>query len=441
MIARFTRRAGARTLKVRAAPLALLAALACAGDEPPPAALATDVVRRDSSGIEIVEVSAAGFAALPVWRLTSEPVLTIGELDGEAPYLFGRIADAVRLSDGTIAVADGYGETGSGELRFFDAQGTFIGAAGRTGRGPGEFTLPQVVERVAGDSIAVWDRVQQKVSLLAPDGKPLREWLTAACPGRAQPDGSAPCYYPVGFLDDATLIMATSGPIYAEGGQTGPKYGQPVTIGQVRERAWTPLGTLLQGDQFWAEFQGERYRAVRPYSRLYGGRPYWAANGGFAVFARNDSSDIRMAGIDGRLVRIVRWAAEPRPVGPEDIAQYRDHDWGEERATAEAWLDGLEPGAVVPLFGELRLDEAGRLWVQDYYPYRITPGDQPRWWTVLEPDGAPLARIQLPGADAVTIYQLDDAAMLGRHVDSLSIQRIVVYGIERSGGRSRSMRR
>ena len=392
------------------------------------------VARTDSGGIEIVEVRPAGFDALPVWELTPAPIVSIGQLDGEAPYLFGRVIDAARLSDGTIVVADGFGERGSGELRFFDAHGVFVRAAGRTGRGPGEFLLPQVVERMAGDSIAVWDRTQQKVSVLAPNGDPVREWLTLACPGRLRQDGARPCYNPIGFLDDASLLMATAGPIYAEGGESGPKYGQPVTIGIVRERAWTEVGVLLQGDQFWAEFEMRPgLRAVRPYSRMYGGRPYWTANAEIAVFARNDSSDIRVIGPGDRLVRLIRWAAEPRPVGAADIAVYREHDWGDERATAEEWMDGLEPGVTVPLYGELRIDEAGRLWVQNYYPYRVTPGDQPRWWTVLERDGTPAARVHLPGPDAMTILQLDRDAMLARTIDSLGVQRVIVHGIQHGG--------
>ena len=44
-------------------------------------------------GIQVATVLAAVLDALPVWRIAAEPSLSIGEVDGEAPYLFGGIND------------------------------------------------------------------------------------------------------------------------------------------------------------------------------------------------------------------------------------------------------------------------------------------------------------------------------------------------------------
>jgi hypothetical protein len=388
-----------------------------------------ETARRDSSGIEIVEVKPESFATLPIWQLTPEPVLSIGQVDGEPAYLFSQILDAVRFDDGRIAIADGYGESGTGEIRFFDAQGVYLGQTGRSGRGPGEFQVPLMVERLAGDSIGVWDRMLQRVSVLTPTGGIVRDWLAGVCPDVRREDGSTPCYNPIGILDDGTLIMASSTSIYADGVDVGAKLGRPVVVAGILNGKWSPIDTLLQGDQYWSQLEVRGTSRVRPYSRMYGGRPYWTANGLYAAYARSDSSDIRLV-MNGKLVRLIRWATHTKPVGPNEIAAYKDYDWGEERATAKAWMDNFEPAVSMPFFADLRLDDAGRLWVQDYYPARLTPNTQPRWWTVLSIDGTPLARVQLPGPASMTVLQIDTSRILARTTDSLEIQRIVLYGVE-----------
>jgi hypothetical protein len=137
-------------MRLRATVLALCAA-ACVGGEnagAPEGAAESGVVRRDSAGIEIVEVWPAAIEALPVWRLAAGPALTIGRVEGEEPYLLSRVLEGVLLEDGGVVIADGYGEgAASGKIRWFDADGVFVRRGGRVGEGPGEFQFPQLVER------------------------------------------------------------------------------------------------------------------------------------------------------------------------------------------------------------------------------------------------------------------------------------------------------
>src|SRR5687767_15495740 len=52
------------------------------------------------------------------WRVSERPILSIGSSDAEGPELFGSVEGAVRLSSGTVVVADGK----SLELRFFSPE-------------------------------------------------------------------------------------------------------------------------------------------------------------------------------------------------------------------------------------------------------------------------------------------------------------------------------
>ena len=73
---------------------------------------------------------------IPTWPLSGAPVVAIGG-DGTPATEFLRIRATFRLRDGLIAVVN----TGSNEIRVFDAQGKHVRTFGRTGRGPGNSAL------------------------------------------------------------------------------------------------------------------------------------------------------------------------------------------------------------------------------------------------------------------------------------------------------------
>ncbi|HEX7118291.1 MAG TPA: 6-bladed beta-propeller [Longimicrobiales bacterium] len=109
----------------------------------------------------------AGAAQEPaVWRLSAEPLLQIGVVEGAPEYQLFRAVSSVRLGDGRIAVLN----AGSHELRFYDAEGRFVASVGRRGKGPGEFLAPARLYRMAADSLMVFDRANVRFSVHAPDG-------------------------------------------------------------------------------------------------------------------------------------------------------------------------------------------------------------------------------------------------------------------------------
>jgi hypothetical protein len=112
--------------------LVLVSAQACAGGAAEPAA-----VTRDSAGIRITESARPAWTAEETRRLSAEPVLVIGRVEGGGSDLFHGILATRRLSDGRIVVVN----RGTSELRFFDGTGRYLSSAGGEGEGPGEFRL------------------------------------------------------------------------------------------------------------------------------------------------------------------------------------------------------------------------------------------------------------------------------------------------------------
>lgn len=67
--------------------------------------------------------------------LADEPLVRIGEIDGDIEYIFGDVTGAVRLADRSVVVADEQ----SNNVRRFDANGQHMWSSGREGEGPGEY--------------------------------------------------------------------------------------------------------------------------------------------------------------------------------------------------------------------------------------------------------------------------------------------------------------
>mgnify|MGYP001821510072 FL=1 len=125
----------------------LLMATACTQRQPTTPTFST----RDSAGIVLAENTGDLPEVGGAWSLSPEPVLEIGDLEGEAPYLFQRIWGACRLADGRIAVMD----SPSAELRVFSPIGEHLRTFGRRGEGPGEFMGDELVQATQGDGRAV----------------------------------------------------------------------------------------------------------------------------------------------------------------------------------------------------------------------------------------------------------------------------------------------
>jgi len=108
---------------------------------------------RDSAGVRWVVDRHESGRDVAKWRVGAEPVLRIGAMQGDLPYLFAGIAGVTRLSDGRIVVLDGM----SHELRAFSATGAHLWTAGGHGDGPGEFRSPMSLRRMPGDVLLVED--------------------------------------------------------------------------------------------------------------------------------------------------------------------------------------------------------------------------------------------------------------------------------------------
>ncbi len=131
---------------------------------------------QDSSGVEIVRSGPAIHEEGASWRIASDPILQIGQVDGDLPYLFERITSAVRVPDGRIVVSDAEAL----DIRIFGPDGTHEGSFGRRGEGPLEFGGLPSLALLPPDTLVVWDSGNYRLSWFDLTGSLLRQRSLAA---------------------------------------------------------------------------------------------------------------------------------------------------------------------------------------------------------------------------------------------------------------------
>ena len=352
---------------------------------------------RDSAGIRIVENASPEEGSRLHWVIGPEPDVTIGDIDGEDPYLFRYAWDATKLSDGRIVVAD----RSTSELRVFDAAGVYLTKWGGQGEGPGEFPWASLgdVETWPGDSIVAWYADAQTISVFDSAGNFGRSFNRA---GAGQRPGEV----------TRPELVRRDGSILA-------------TLAR-GENAGTTEVRILNGEGGLHMSLGD-HRSRRA---LYFSRELklglW---GDLAVVAPSDRYELMAYADDGTLVRIVRREHVPRVPRAEDILvnpRLRD----ELRIPMEAEMLRVPQSKLeeaFPAFAEIMSDKAGYLWVREFEPPKEA-GPAPVW-TVFSPEGRVLGFVETP--PGLEIYEIGEDYLLGHAEGELDVEMIQLWPLVR----------
>lgn len=157
--------------------LAVVCGVACQQDRQASTGLAG--FERDSAGIRIIDNPKPPEGSRLPWRIGPEPTVSIGELEGEEPYMLYRVIDVATLSQGRIAIAN----RGSAEVRVFDALGDHLVSVGGQGEGPGELRRLWRVAPWPGDSILAWELGTSRFSVFGARGNYGRSFVTRSHDG------------------------------------------------------------------------------------------------------------------------------------------------------------------------------------------------------------------------------------------------------------------
>ena len=140
----------------------------------------------------------------------------------EGDWLFNAPADVGFGSDGSIYVADGYGNS---RIVKFDRDGRYLTAWGRYGKAPGEFNLPHTVVVDRQDRVYVGDRENRRIQIFDANGKFLQQWPDVGYPYGLFLDGDDHVWMADGGFDRIVEFDA-NGAILGAYGEPGHAPGQ-----------------------------------------------------------------------------------------------------------------------------------------------------------------------------------------------------------------------
>jgi hypothetical protein len=370
-------------------------------------------ITRDSAGIRIVENRQPVWSADEAWRLDSFPLLDVGGRESGLGPMF-------RLGDGRIVVA----LPGSHQIIVFNPDGEVATRFGRHGPGPGEFQdLSRVFPIAGGDSILVYDYMQNRISVFDDEGRHGRS-------GSGSPDGAAAAIEGV-FADGSFLTIAPTFPsLGARGLVRQPRKVSRRTVDAPARQVAEIPGTEI----FYQETPTGEVDFRRP---LFGHASHLAVSRNRFVWAATDSFHIHVHAPDGRLLLLIRKAHTPRKVTASDVDPIIEQrvmavrDEGSRPAVRR--MLGRLPTSTFPALGAapengpaLLIDDDGNLWVAEY----ALPGDERNIRTVFDSTGVWLGSVEFPSRFAPRHIGTD--FVLGKSRDSLDLEQVQLFRLRKS---------
>lgn len=381
---------------------------------------APGVVVRDSAGITIVETArtADDTDALP--RPADEPELSIGLVEGDPRYLFGSVAGAARLPDGTIVVGDEQAQ----EIRYYSPTGTHLRTVGRRGEGPGEYSGLIDVWRCGGARVFADDYQLRRVTVLGADGT-----LERSFPVLEPESDNARRPFAMRCGPNGGFIAAGWGStrIADLGGSAFYVERAPIWLLDEDGAPTAVLGEHVVAERVFLQSAPGRGSSIpHPLGRraamaLGAERAYVGPGTGLELFEYD---------LTGRHLRTLRGPQVELMITPELLASY-DGPGGDRLVSMiveRAGADGLELPSSLPAFDQILLNPGGEVWVRRFR----TPRDPGERWGVFGPDGAFLGHVAMPAGFA--LHEVGDDYLLGVGTDGMGVERVQLYRLLRGAG-------
>ncbi|HEV2147541.1 MAG TPA: 6-bladed beta-propeller [Longimicrobiaceae bacterium] len=381
--------------------------------------------------------------------LRTTPVFAVGTAEGRDHEMFTRVDQVAFDRNDNLYVLDG----GGNRVLVFDPAGRFVRQVGKKGGGPGEFQAPVGLAVQSDGALAVADLARRSYSLFGPDGKYLRsvpfaeEWMPMAV------GSGAMAAHPRGGVVAAVRpapAMRLDGAARRADVRSTPIFWQPFTAGAEPVRLFdapTELNVQSQASQQPGGGQRVSFRTSVP---VFSPRVNWGVRpGGGLVVSHTPGYTLKVLDAEGRVERYVQRPVRTRKVTERDRSRERERRRqsmlsgegmrvtvvggsggaaprvpGISKEEIEEMVRTLEFAETIPAIQNLRVDGAGRLWVERTGEAWGEPGPI----DVVGADGRYLGTVtgqRLPAAFSAS----GRAAYV--ETDDLGVQRVVVRQLPR----------
>jgi hypothetical protein len=333
-----------------------------------------------------------------------------------------RRPSVLRQSDGSMFIADV-----DPSLALFDSAGRFVKKVAGRGTGPGEFLMVSRPFAYRGDSVAMWDFGQRRISVFDANGTFAR---TAAVivPRVHWPPGTMPsqsCCRVASALPDGSFVLEFPSVIARAPGP--PRYGM-LTLARVRADG-APLDTI-------GTFRDYRYvydaSAPSKTQRLHLTMRFEFVTLGDTVIGGNGEGQFLLRVVRGSAPDTIWLAGTAVPVTDSlkaAFAQaYRD-EFARNPKIFEGRVDDMFEGEYaefLPAYTRVTSDAAGRIWLGQW---SLPFSRDSVWFHVYRSSGEPIARIRIPQDNWLMHLGADHISFV--ESDSLGVQYVRVYDILR----------
>ena len=390
-------------LTISAAAFTCLVALnACSPRERGPAMSVTD-----SAGVPIIvnDPDRPVWRREDAWRLAPQPAVQVGNISGDPGHTLYGVEHSARLPDGGILVAN----TGLGELRIYDAQGTYVRTVtlpeSLSSDGP---VQPMYVVPLPGDSVLV-ALADGSLAVMSPIGL-----LARRVPPPPARDGVME-QVPAGVFGDGTLLMRGALPFDTL--QPGLRRHPWRFFRSTGERN----GEVTMGDfGLKPEIVGEGVLVFSPDAQ-------WATADSTLWYGDAERFEIREVAPGGRTLRIIRLNQEPPPVTATDTMTFRHGAITQLEGvstpdSALAVVNEYRYPTTFPTYDRLVVDELGNVWVRQYGWFDLG-GD--KTWTVFASDGQYLGELSTPSL--LEIHHIGADYVLGHMAASRGKEAVYIW--------------
>ncbi len=379
---------------------------------------------RDSAGVRIIETTTPQFTGARAWRLSPQPILSLGgglpdaadeiELGGQAP---------IELSDGRFAVM----HVRAKNVRIYTRAGALQYSVGRPGEGPNEFKSMAQLFPGRGDTVVVRDIGNNRLTWVTPSGT-----VSRTLPFRVR----------VPNLGYGALMSDVLTHTFRDGSLallSWPIWSNPPRPMQFDDSLLV-LRCALPACAQQSIVRTAGFRAVLTTARLdqsrpipYGPHTEVAFSGDRIYVAQEGRPNIEEYSPDGRLRRILRLQVPKRPITEAFVRQRR----AAARVKPDRWekmsdnaKEQWELGNANPRPFPSHFSPISRLFADregGVYALESDDPTQPKTLAAFSPTGAFLARIPIP--DGIMIRTVSRDIVYATRVDDDGFTHLMLYRI------------
>lgn len=315
---------------------------------------------------------------------------------------FERASGGVRLATGEIVIAD----SRENRVRYFDRSGKALRSFGRTGGGPDGFRAVAWIGRCAGDSVFVWDPLDQRVVVISPTATFVRKYR--------QPENAAV----MRCSQDGVFVIL----------------GEPE---KVEKPPLTGISPRQMVSLLLADANGGRIRPLArvrfPENRPLGRGTFFDVAGDRVYVGTADSGYVDAYSLDGVRLQSLRVL---RPGSRRPTARNYDRALDEivaglsrqeDRDAARKYLARIPLPQVLPPYSGVFGSPDGTVWIS-----ASARGDSETVLRAVSPSGDPLGGITLPSD--VRVFEIGSNYILGAYRTKNGGDRAVLYRFGRYGG-------